>query len=349
MINDKFDIDPLEPLDSDDFLPPVGRWMKLSGLFLIGTFGAAIALSTVIKYNTVVRASGTVRPSRELQTVEVATQGKLRSIDVRENQEVKEGDAIAKLDATPLQNRKNLVKQYIERLNAERAQLKSQIDKFVYGDKPAPARGVVIDATKFPALAPQLQQYGKIVDNISGAQKEMEQITQAIDNSVVRTPVAGTILNLDVKNVNQQVRPGTKIAQIVPKNLPLVIKANVPADSLGQLEVGQPVQLRVTAYPYPDYGTLKGKVSAIAPDAATAQTQNNEPNQNSEPNQNNDPSFPTAAAYYEVTIQPEKTYLVKRDRQYKIQPGMGVTADIISSEETVLTFLLRKARLMTGL
>jgi multidrug efflux pump subunit AcrA (membrane-fusion protein) len=335
MLNQKFDIDPLNPLDSEDFLPPMGRWMKFSGMFLLGTFGAAIALSAFIKYNTVVKASGMVRPSQELQTVQAATPGRLKSIQVKENQVVQAGEAIAQIDDTSVQTRRNQVKKYIEVLDAQRQQIKTKIDQYVYGNKPAGSRRVVIDAANFPALAPQLQQYGKITDNINSANQEIEEITKAIDSSKIRTPVAGTILNLDVKNVGQSVRPGTRIAQIIPKNLPLVVKANVPADSLGQLEVGQAVQLRVTAYPYPDYGTLKGKVSAIAPDAVTAQ--------------NNDPNFPAAVAYYEVTIQPEKAYLEKRNQKYNIQSGMGVTADIISREETVLTFILRKARLARGI
>jgi HlyD family secretion protein len=57
----------------------------------------------------------------------------------------------------------------------------------------------------------------------------------------------------------------------------------------------------------------------------------------------------TAAPYYEVTIQPERPLLVKSALQYPIQPGMDVRADIISREETVLTFILRKARLITDL
>lgn len=42
-------------------------------------------------------------------------------------------------------------------------------------------------------------------------------------------------------------------------------------------------------------------------------------------------------------------YLEKQNQQYLIQPGMEVAADIISKEETVLTFILRKARLLTDL
>jgi multidrug efflux pump subunit AcrA (membrane-fusion protein) len=57
----------------------------------------------------------------------------------------------------------------------------------------------------------------------------------------------------------------------------------------------------------------------------------------------------TVAPYYEITIQPQRPYLVKGEHQYPIQPGMEVAADIISREETVLTFILRKVRLLTDL
>jgi multidrug efflux pump subunit AcrA (membrane-fusion protein) len=341
MINDKFDIDPLNPLDNDDFLPPMGRWMRLSGIFLMGTFSAAIALSALIKYNTVVKASGMVRPVRELQTVEAIAEGRLKAIEVKENQEVEAGGAIAQIDDTPLKRRRSEVQQYISSLETQQAQLKNQIYRTTSGNRQNPPRGLDINELNFPNLAPQIRQYKKLQNHIDSAHKEVEQLDQAIANSTIRTPVAGTIFNLEVENVGQQVRNGAKIAQIIPKNVPMVIKANVPVDALGQVEVGQSVQLRVSAYPYPDYGTLKGKVSAIAPDAMTAQNQNN--------NNNDEGSFPATAAYYEVTIQPEKSYLTRSDKQYNIQPGMGVTADIISREETVLTFILRKARLMTDL
>jgi multidrug efflux pump subunit AcrA (membrane-fusion protein) len=51
--------------------------------------------------------------------------------------------------------------------------------------------------------------------------------------------------------------------------------------------------------------------------------------------------------YYEVTIQPERSALVKGNRSYPLQAGMDVKADIIAREETLLTGVLRKVRLLT--
>ena len=139
------------------------------------------------------------------------------------------------------------------------------------------------------------------------------------------------------------VRTGESITQIAPSHATLIVKARIAAADIGKVRLCKEekvsdcfegkVQLRVSAYPYPDYGTLKGAVRAIAPDAITPESG----------------GAGVAAPYYEVTIQPEQAYLVKSDRQYLLQSGMEVTADIISREETVLTFILRRARLLTDL
>ena len=89
--------------------------------------------------------------------------------------------------------------------------------------------------------------------------------------------------------------------------------------------------MQISAYSYPDYGILKGAVRAISADIITPQTTS------------------AAVPCYEVTIQPERPYLIKGDRSYPLKSGMEVTADIISQEETLLKFVLRKARLLTNL
>jgi multidrug efflux pump subunit AcrA (membrane-fusion protein) len=183
----------------------------------------------------------------------------------------------------------------------------------------------------------------EIQNQLNRDRQELQQIESDLKKSTIKAPADGIILKLDLRNVNQVVRPGESIAQIAPSNASLVVKARVAAQDISKVQLCKAekvsnceegkVQLRVSAYPYPDYGTLKAAVRAIAPDATTPQGN----------------GVGAAAPYYEVTIQPEKPYFVRSDRQYSIQSGMEVTADIISREETILTFILRKARLLTDL
>jgi multidrug efflux pump subunit AcrA (membrane-fusion protein) len=182
-----------------------------------------------------------------------------------------------------------------------------------------------------------IQSRADIQNQINRDRQELKQINIELAKSIVRSPTDGTILKLNLRNPGQTAQLGAAIAQISPANAAIVIKTRVAAPDIGKIAIGQTSILRISAYPYPDYGVLEGQVSAIAPDAIAGE--------------NNSPP------YYEVTVMPLKKYLFKGDRtiskqageqccQYPIQPGMEVTADIISRQETVLTFILRKARML---
>ena len=183
----------------------------------------------------------------------------------------------------------------------------------------------------------------EIQNQTSNAQQELKRVFTELQKTVIRTSEAGTILRLELRNTGQVVKAGDVIAQIAPNSAPLVIKARVAASDITKVKVCKvvqvtkctqgKVQMRLSAYPYPDYGILNGAVRGITADAIIPQSNSNIP----------------AAPYYEITIQPDRYYLIKGNQSYAIQPGMEATADIISKEETVLTFILRKARLLTDL
>lgn len=445
--------DLLHPVESDEFLPPISCWTTLGGLFLVGTFGVAFTLAAVTKYNITVKAAATVRPSGEIRIVQAALEGTIKTISVKENQVVKQGDAIATIDDSQLQTKKSQLQGNIQQSQLQLGQIAAQIrsldaqresesslmqrsmasaqadlsrNQREYKDKVVTTQAEVREAEAALELAQiQMKQYQKLANTGAVAQlqikekeeafkaaqarlerakaalnpsaatvamateriaqerakgestlailnkeresllqrqveihnqvnrdiRDFQQIGIELNKTIIYAPVAGTILKLELRNPAQVVRPGEAIAQIAPSNAPILVKARVAAQDIGKVRVCKQgnisecregkVQLRVSAYPYPDYGTLKGAVRAIAPDVIASQS--------------NPPSVAGAistnavAPYYEVTIQPETPYIVKGERQYPIQSGMEVTADIISKEETVLTFILRKARLLTDL
>jgi HlyD family type I secretion membrane fusion protein len=406
-------------------------------VFLVGTFGVAVMLAAYTKYNITVKAAAVVRPTGDLRIVQASTEGTIKSISVKENQVVKQGDAIAILDNSQLQTKKSQLQGNIQNnqlqlsqiaaqisaldsqqkaewnlmnrniavsqadlgrnqrdyqekqvttkaevqeaqasLDLARAQMNQyqqlantgaiaqlQIKEKEEAFKAAQARLERAKATLNPSAAPvaianeriaqerargestlaTLNKEGKtliqrqieIQNQLNSDARELKQIGMELQKSVIRAPASGTILKLELRNASQVVRAAEPIAQIAPSNTPIVVKARVAAQDIGKVAVGQKVQMRVSAYPYPDYGTLIGKVSAIAPDAIAPES--------------NNANTPAVAPSYEVTIQPEKTNLLKGDRPYPIQPGMEIAAEIISREETVLTFILRKARLLTDL
>ncbi|NEQ26579.1 MAG: HlyD family efflux transporter periplasmic adaptor subunit, partial [Microcoleus sp. SIO2G3] len=178
-----------------------------------------------------------------------------------------------------------------------------------------------------------IQQQIQLQNQLEQDMRELNQVERDLLKTTVRATTDGAIAKLNLRNAGQTVQPGEEIAQIVPSETQLTIKAMVPAQEISKIKVGQTANFRISACPYPDYGTLSGIVRTVSPDAITppAQATSERP--------------AAAAPYYEVTLEPESLVLSQGDRQCQIQVGMEGRIDIISSQDTVLRSILRKARL----
>jgi multidrug efflux pump subunit AcrA (membrane-fusion protein) len=177
-----------------------------------------------------------------------------------------------------------------------------------------------------------IQQRVETQKQLNREKEELQQVEDDIKATVLRATASGVIQQLKLRNTSQVLRLGDVVAEIAPNDSPLVIKALVSSSHIRKVKKGQMVQVRVSGCPYTDYGTLKAQVSSISPDSVTSNK-----------------TITETSAVYEVSIQPESLELKLGDRKCTIQSGMEARADLISSSETVLQFLLRKARLLTDL
>jgi multidrug efflux pump subunit AcrA (membrane-fusion protein) len=182
-----------------------------------------------------------------------------------------------------------------------------------------------------------LQQRMEIDNQLTRNQEDIKQNTTELQATVIRASAAGIVQELNLRNNGQVVRPGDAIAQIVPSDAPLKIEAAVASGDIEKVKVGQIVQMRVTACPYTEQGVLSGKVSTISPDVKL-------------PPKDPGSSAPSQAkaATYQVTVKPDAIALGTGKTKCQIQAGMDGRVDIISKEETVLLFILRKARLIVN-
>ena len=200
------------------------------------------------------------------------------------------------------------------------------------------ARG---EATLAMLLREREQLLQRITENqttLENYEEDLSQIASDISSAVIRAPVSGVIQELTLRNRGQVVQQGELVARIALANNALEVKAFVAIQDIGDVAVGQPVVMRVSACPYPDYGTLQGTVTAISPDAITSQNSSRLVERGSRLG---------SMTGYEVTARPETLVLEDAGRSCEIQAGMEGRVDIVSREETVLQFLLRKARLIT--
>jgi len=133
-----------------------------------------------------------------------------------------------------------------------------------------------------------MQRRVELQNQLSRDSKELQQTETELQQTAIRASASGIIQELHLRNSGQVLRPGETIAQIAPSEAPLAIKALVSSVDISKVARGQTVQMRVSACPYPDFGTLPGTVTAISPDAIAPE--------------GNDKSV--AAGNFQVTIAP---------------------------------------------
>lgn len=143
-----------------------------------------------------------------------------------------------------------------------------------------------------------------------------------LQQRIVRSPIDGIIFKLPIEKPGSVVAPGQTIAQIAPENSSLILKAEMPNTQSGFLKVGMPVKIKFDAYPFQDYGVLKGKVNWISPDSKVQQT-----------SQGNIQNF-------ELKISPDRLYIQSGNKRIFIKPGQTATAEVIIRQRRVIDYIL---------
>ncbi len=129
----------LPSIQSDEFLPPISPWTSLAGIFLVGSVGAGISLSSWVKYNVTVKAPASVRPTGEIRLAQPKIEGTIKRILVKENQVVKQGDVIAYLNDEQIQIKKSQLQENIQQSKLQIVQIDAQI-KNLYSQNQAEYR-----------------------------------------------------------------------------------------------------------------------------------------------------------------------------------------------------------------
>lgn len=142
------------------------------------------------------------------------------------------------------------------------------------------------------------------------------------ERSEVKSPVNGFIKEVFEKTIGSAVLAGKPLATIVPANDKLIVDALIPPTDIGFIRVGNPAVVKVSAYDYSIYGSLRGKVEKISADAMQ------------------DPKDPQKI-FFKVHIRTDKNSITYRGKDYPIKPGLTTQVDIITAQRTVMHYILK--------
>lgn len=153
-----------------------------------------------------------------------------------------------------------------------------------------------------------------------------QELTQTAANSdvVIRAPADG-VVSAVLSSPGQQVRPETPLLSIIPAGAELEAKLLVPSHAIGFIAPSQAVALRFGAFPYQRFGHYRGSVSSIAKSLLL-------------PGDARLP-LPLDEPAYVVTVALESQSVRAYDRQFALQAGMALDADITLGRRSVIEWI----------
>ena len=90
-------------------------------------------------------------------------------------------------------------------------------------------------------------------------------IHQWEEKYLVASPITGKLTFTSIWSINQEVKTGELIATVIPVEASAIIaKAVIPPSGFGKVEVGQRVNIKLSGFPYMEFGMLKGKIHSIS-------------------------------------------------------------------------------------
>lgn len=162
----------------------------------------------------------------------------------------------------------------------------------------------------------------------------------------LRAPVSGYVQKVDVTTIGQVVSAAQSLVTIVPDGTPLIVEATVSNQDIGYLKVGQPVEVKVDTFPFQKYGTLKGTLEWISPDAedrdgASTDSDTRSGSADAKSDKNKDEPAPNNAGYvYKIRVRTEQSQFRVDGEARPLQAGMTVQADITTDKRRVIDFFL---------
>lgn len=143
---------------------------------------------------------------------------------------------------------------------------------------------------------------------------------QALDATVVRSPVDGYVFNLTQFTVGGVVGAGEVMMDVVPSGTPLTVTAKIKPEDVDEVHQGMKARVKLTGLNQRFSDSLDATVSVVSADKNVDER--------------------TGIATYRVDLRIDPSELKKLKKGVQMTPGMPAQALIVTGERSVMGFLI---------
>lgn len=114
-------------------------------------------------------------------------------------------------------------------------------------------------------------QLSEISGQLDEIETSLEKYALSKDYQYITAPVSGYINSVNVNTVGAAVTNAQELVTIVPDNMPVEMVCYVKNMDIADIEIGMEAEIKLEAYSYNKYGTVKGTVKYISPSAFSSE------------------------------------------------------------------------------
>ncbi|MDZ7813071.1 MAG: HlyD family type I secretion periplasmic adaptor subunit [Ideonella sp.] len=158
------------------------------------------------------------------------------------------------------------------------------------------------------------------------ASAEEQKAQQRRTQTTLNAPIAGKVQQLAIHTRGGVVTPAQALMVIVPQGADMLAEVSIANLDMGFVQAGQPVTIKLEAYPYTRFGTLQAHIQHLAADAVVDEK---------------------TGARFPATLRiaaPDKTAPNHSPTPIKLAPGLNLTAEIHTGKRRVIDFLISPLR-----
>ena len=219
--------------------------------------------------------------------------------------------AVSELQALEQSNKVDNLEATIESMAIELSKAKSR----------AEMQGLISSSTDGRTELDSERLETSALEQRASAFNRLSELRNRIKLTVVKATVSGKVFNLG-KASGQLVSTGEELLQVIPDDLDIA-KLTIPDGNVGMLVPGMPVDLRLDAYSFSDFGALKGRLSDIGSSMMPPD------------------KLSPRASYFPGKVNLEDRSVKIAGKQIPLRSGMAVTAMIKIGEKPLISMIAK--------
>lgn len=169
------------------------------------------------------------------------------------------------------------------------------------------------------------KEYSETLKELTSLKQNLKISEDQLQRTVLVAPMRGVVNRIAISTIGGVVRPGEEILQIIPLDEELYVDAKVKPRDIAAVRQGQTAVVKLSAYDYTIWGSLKGEVTFVSADTFLDERSRAS---------DGDP-------HYIVTLRVDLSQLSERQKSMEIRPGMQAEVELETGGKTILTYLTK--------